>query len=84
MRAGGGESRGRLENSRSIRRKDRQRKDFQKTRLWVENLLLRQAEGSRSCVEGNGKGELPIPPVNHTAVKEHSDTFLKVCGELNH
>ena len=64
-----GEGRGGLETSWSVRRKDRQSKDFPKTHLCVKYLLLRQAEGSRSRMEGVGKGELPIPPMNYVAVK---------------
>lgn len=40
---GEGEGRGGLEMSLSVRRKDRQGKDFLKTHLCVKYLLLRQA-----------------------------------------
>jgi len=66
---GEGEGRGGLEMSWSVRRKDRQSKDFAKTHLCVNYLLPRQAEGSHLCVEGVGRGEIPTPPMNYAAVK---------------
>lgn len=40
--------------------------------------------GSQSHMEGVGRGELPIPPMNYVAVKQHTDTFLKVHREPSH